>query len=74
MEWISVKERLPELIDGEPQEVLLCSDELEKFEGFYENGDWWIKLPSPFVGHQCSSTFPYDINITHWRPPTPTER
>lgn len=68
MEWISVKDKMPGLVDDEPEEVALLTDEIGEQEGYYEYDTWWIKLRDPMVGHQDSNTFSIDINVTHWKP------
>lgn len=66
MEWISVNDRMPEMVE----EVKLLTDlgHFQELEGFYENGTWWIKLEPPFVGHQDYKTMDVDFEITHWKP------
>ena len=65
MEWISVKDRLPEM-DGNDEAVdcRIKLDDGSETNGHYEDGDWWIAQPDPFVGRVGAHYA--DIEVTHW--------
>jgi len=68
MEWISVKDRMPEMDSSdEPQDCEMLTDyENEVVDGYFDD-EWWIKQRDPFVGHISINTHPTYDRITHWR-------
>ena len=69
MEWISVKERMPEEVDGNPVYCELKQDyDDEILTGYYDDGTWWIEPEPPHVGHRNYRDSDIEYEITHWRP------
>lgn len=71
MNWINVKERLPETdINDEPIDCELRQDYNDEIlNGYYMDGTWWIEAQSPAFGHYDYRQYGHvDYEITHWKP------
>ncbi len=57
-EWISVKDRLPEKNGRYITTVCKYKDEIDVFDLWYEDDDWYID----------EGDYMYEYEVTHWMP------